>query len=697
MAPLTGFATVIDHIEINDKKATPQLRINFTIPLQYLNHTPEKFGDSLEIQFQNVSVNLFSAESALNEQQIINPPRASEAVPIIDARYEQRSAARGVIIIRFTHKVRYTVQPGSDRRHIIISIIPDKPAAEAGGLPGETPVLAKPPLEPDASMEIIPTLPAVPDEQIAAIMEDARQAVATEDYSRAIQLYTKVLQYPDNPYRQDALEFLGVAREHKGQLAHAVKQYERYLALYPDSEGAERVEQRLVGLTTLTDKPRSLAEGGAVGEKASPWEVFGSFSQFYRRDENTTDENGDLLTQSSLANDLDVSARRRTDNYDIQSRFTGTYFYDFLQDGPGNETAVSNAYFDANDLQRGLTARIGRQTRNTGGVLGRFDGLLLGYRLSDTITLNAVGGYPVFSTRDSFNTDKYLYGISADIGTIANAWDFNVFLIEQRVFGVVDRRAIGGEARYFDPTKSILTFLDYDIFYNSVNTFIFLSTWTLPDRTTINATIDYRNSPLISTSNALQGQPFDTIKDLLDQLTLDEIIALAEDRTSKSTTGTLGVTHPFNEKLQVSGDITISNLQGTSASGGVDAIEGTGNEYFYNLQLIGSSLLQPGDINILGFRFSDTSTSNIYTLSADSRFPVTNNFRINPRVRYDYRDNDDNTTQSTILPSIRLDYRWHRLYRFELEAGREWTTRNLQDGTGDFRSYFISVGYRADF
>jgi tetratricopeptide (TPR) repeat protein len=838
-----AFSAVIDNIEINDETSPAQLRINFTIPIQYLNHVPETSGDELEIQFQNISLNLFSVESVLNEQQVVTASKSSEIVPLLDARYEQRGPDRGVIIIRFARRMNYSIQAGADRRHITITILtpeiektpartaspaeqvkdtagdypyainlasslghftadalpkldvllayrvytasfvkdgktwyrlrlgffgsrsdastvldelkahyPDawiakvsaderldssrtvldasKPRAVAeteiekappepsGELPPDTRPIEKAPPEPSAELlpdtrpadlqqprpdasiapVIKPTLPAAPDEKIAALMEEARQAVASGDNDRAVQLYTKVLQYPENPYRQDALEFLGVARERKGQLAHAIKEYQRYLALYPEGEGAERVKQRLVGLTTATDKPRTAAPGTRRVDEPSPWDVYGGLSQFYRRNEVTTDDTGDSVTQSSLSTDLDITARRRSSDSDLQSRFTGSYLKDFLDDGPGSESSVSSLYFDANSKPLGLSMRLGRQSRNTGGVLGRFDGLLAGYKMADWLTLNAVGGYPVFSSRDNFNTDKYLYGISADIGTLANAWDFNAFIIEQRIHNIVDRRAVGGEARYFDSVRSILTFVDYDIFYDSLNTFIFLGTWTLPGRTTINATLDYRNSPLLTTSSALQGQTVDSIDDLLDSLTRDEVEQLAEDRTGTSKTATLGISHPFSEKIQLSGDVTYSNLKGTETSGGIEAIPDTGNEYFYNLQLIGSSLFTSGDINIFGMRYSDTSTAKIYTLSLDSRYPVNNDWRINPRIRLDYRENDnDDSTQTTVLPSIRTDYRWRKRYRFEFEAGKEWSERDLTDRTEDSSSYFFNLGYRVDF
>ena len=148
----------------------------------------------------------------------------------------------------------------------------------------------------------------------------------------------------------------------------------------------------------------------------------------------------------------------------------------------------------------------------------------------------------------------------------------------------------------------------------------------------------------------------------------------------------------------MSGDVTTSQLSGTNASGGVEAIPGTGNEYFYNLQFIGSNLIKTGDISVLGLRYSDTSTSNISSVNMDIRYPVMTVWRINPRMRVDYRDNSNNdSTQWIAAPSLRVDYRWRKRYRFELEGGGEWSSQELATDTEDTSSYFVSIGYRADF
>ena len=44
-----------------------------------------------------------------------------------------------------------------------------------------------------------------------------------------------------------------------------------------------------------------------------------------------------------------------------------------------------------------------------------------------------------------------------------------------------------------------------------------------------------------------------------------------------------------------------------------------------------------------------------------------------------------------------MDYRWKRRMQFELEAGGQFATRDLADDTEDTSSYFLSIGYRADF
>ena len=148
----------------------------------------------------------------------------------------------------------------------------------------------------------------------------------------------------------------------------------------------------------------------------------------------------------------------------------------------------------------------------------------------------------------------------------------------------------------------------------------------------------------------------------------------------------------------MSGDLTVSKLTGTVASGGVEATAGTGNEYFLSSQIIGNSLIKEGDIAIFSVRYSDTDSYKTTALNLNTRYPVNRDWRLNPRLQFTYRTNNQNSgTQSTIKPSFRMDYRWKRRVRFELEAAGEWSDENLSDQTEKKSAYFFNTGYRIDF
>ena len=551
-------------------------------------------------------------------------------------------------------------------------------------------------------------LPPKDEASIKRLMEDARKAMAAKSYQRAIQLYTKVLRYPEHAMKPAAQEFLGLARERNKQLAHAKAEYERYLTLYPEGDGAGRVRQRLEGLLTARAEPKQrLRTAKRAGDEQDgyEWRTFGSFSQFYRRDAMLTDEDEERVTQSSLSTDLDISTRARKDDYEFGLRFTGGYTHDFLEPtDDDSDMRVSSMYADLGQRDVDLSARIGRQTRSTGGVLGRFDGGLVSYRLNKQMKFNFVTGYPVNSSSDSPSNDRWFWGGSLDLGTYNDAWDFVVFYINQRTEGIQDRQAIGGEFRYFDPEQTLFGLFDYDIDYGEVNIFSLIGNWKLPDEYSLNAQFDYRRSPLLTSTNALQGQaPLTNIDQMLQVVTEDRINSLAEDVSALSYSFTAGLSKPLTDKLQLSGDVTYTEFKDTKNTNVSDSTvtfnPGTGIDSFYNIQLIGSDLIKPGDISVLGMRYSDTNTTDTVSLSLNTRYPYNTKLRLNPRLRVDYRErSSDDSIEWVIVPSLRLDYRWERRNNFELEVGGEWSETETSAGVTDTdSSYYLGVGYRIDF
>lgn len=533
------------------------------------------------------------------------------------------------------------------------------------------------------------------------IMIQAEQSMIAQEYDRAIQLYTKILREPENQHSRQALEFTGVARERKGQQAQAKAVWDQYLEAYPDGADALRVRQRITAMITATDTPTARTKSTARKEP-SRWDVYGGISQFYRRDEFST-ETEDFKTTSvnrdALSNDLYLTGRYRGDEYDIRTRFSGGYEEDFLDESE-SETRISTLYIDLQDKQATNTLRLGRQSSSSGGVLGRFDGFVAGHSLNETIKLNAVAGFPVdSSTYNEINQDRWFYGLNVDLGTFNDAWDYNLFIIEQRNEDILDRRAVGGEVRYFQPGRTLFTLLDYDISYNELNTLFALGSWTNKKNQTFNLSVDYRYSPVLMTTTAIQSQSVNTLSELLAKgITEDEARQYALDRTTRSFTTTLGMVQPITDDFQVSGDLTVTKQGDSKTSGGVEGFEGTDYEYSLFIQAIGNNLIKQGDLGIVGIRLTDATTSQRIGLTFNSRYPVNDKLRINPRFQTEFRKNtDDNTSQWYIRPSVRFEYRWTRKTRFEFEAGGEISNRELTDDTSETNSYYINLGYRHDF
>lgn len=535
------------------------------------------------------------------------------------------------------------------------------------------------------------------ERQAKALMSKAGVAVTAGKHKSAIALYKKVLGLKGHKYLKPAQELMGFARERGGEFSKAKAEYLTYLILYPKGKDAERVRQRLSALETARAKPRKKLR--KAKKKKNTTRIYGSFSQFYHRDDSYTDLGGNVINRSSLSNDFDLTIRRKTANMEYSSVIVIGYEQDFLNNGEDNRTHLSRAYFDVLDRKKQLSFRLGRQSKSTGGVLGRFDGLHFSYQAASHIKLNMVTGFPVNSAIfKKFLTNKYFYGVSVDLGTFFDYWDYNLFIIKQKADQMSDREAVGMETRYFHRDRSLFMLIDFDTSYNVLNTWLISGNIKLSKISTLNTSLDMRRSPILTTSNALQGQLVSSLKDLKLSYTEEQIRSLALDRTAKSFSLLIGLTREISKKLQISGDFTISELTGTPASGGVEAMPSTGYDYFLSTQLVGSGIIKTGDTAILGLRYSDTASSKRMTADINTRYPISRKWRVNPRLRINYSWQLNNSANRIdIRPSFRSDYYLKKKVKLEFDAGVEWGNEITSGMDNDTRNYFLTFGYRKNF
>jgi hypothetical protein len=571
---------------------------------------------------------------------------------------------------------------------------PNATAGEAP-LPGVERIGSDPPLDP---------------ETLKSMLAQVRSSMAARDYPKAITLLTKLQRQPEFPDRAKVQELIGLARERSGQLAHAKAEYEEYLRRYPNGEAAERVALRLRTLRAATAASR----GGAPGSASDRgWRLTGGVAQLFRYDGTRVDNNtpagnvppGTILppnsiqttTDNSLFTDVDLLARRRGENIDWMGRVSAGYEKSFVQNGLGDDRRISIASIEMVDRSLGLLARLGRQTRNQDGVLGTFDGMFVSYQWRPSWGINVAAGYPVEETNAGVRTARRFESVALAFTPPGAHWDASVFVALQQFDGLRDRQAVGIESRYLASWASLIAIVDYDTFYRSLNTGSLLGTVQLPARWSLSFDAERRNSPVLTTRNALIGQPDNTLAQLEQVFTIQEIFQLARDRTPYTTDYSVTATRPLGQRFQFSTTVSATETGATPESGGVDAQPATGLELTYQAQIYTSSLWRTGDFSVLTATYSNTEIGKVTGVSASSRFPVNGAWRIGPRLTIDRRNlTIDDSTELTYIPSVLIDYQKDRRL-LQFEVGGQIGKRDALLQSQNTKRYYASLAYRFSF
>ncbi len=549
----------------------------------------------------------------------------------------------------------------------------------------------------------------IDDKQADLLFASAQTDMRRKNYNGAIESLTKLLRGIPAGQRPQARELLGLARERNGQLAHAKAEYQAYLRDFPNEHGAERVRRRLAALRTAYRSARGSSLFSTDPNDPHAWRLYGGFSQLYRRDNNqinstnqlsvgvTNTAQNNFASQNALLNDFDMVARRHGTDYDTISRVSAGYIKDLLPNGPGDQVRVSSAYFELTDRERGWSGRFGRQTRSSDGLLGTFDGLFASYQWKPHLTINSAVGFPVETSRSGVNSDRRFEALAFDFGTFGTAWEPSVYLVNQTYLGLTDRQAVGVELHYFQPGRVLVGFVDYDLHFKELNGIVLIGTLALPAQWTINVDVERRKSPLLSTRNALIGQPVQNFGDLTNLFSPQEIEQLAVDRTLDSQIYGISLSRPLGERWQLTLNAASFDTGAMPPSGGVEGIPDQGRENMVSAQLLGLSLFRDNDINAIAVRYQSGGLAKMASIGINSRLPLWGSWRLGPQLRVDRRIlSTDNSTQWIYAPALRLDL-LHKRISFELEVGTEIASRRSDTISENTRRLYGSAGWRFNF
>ncbi|MDH3325545.1 MAG: hypothetical protein OEM38_02365 [Gammaproteobacteria bacterium] len=568
-------------------------------------------------------------------------------------------------------------------------------------------VLAAEPADKLVSPEIDnPSLPEkklTPEElevrKLELLMEQARQSMVKHDYRSAITSYTAVTRYEGTDFFQAALEYLGLARERNKQFSHAKAEYERYLRLFPKGEGASRVEQRLAGLLSAAFEPKKKLRKSKRALGKSGWVDYGSIMQFYRHDSELQQSIGNNYSASNVYSSFFYTAKIKTPSYEMKNRISLSNNYDFEEDDEDNDLLrVSKLSSEIHSRRLKLSGRVGRQTQNSSGAYGRFDGAVLAYHYNPRVALRMASGFPVdFGTYDSIQSNKHFYAANLEMESLFGYVDFNSYFVTQYFDNILNRQAMGLELRHFDKRLTFFTALDYDFSYSVLNNLVANVNYKVNRNHRVGSNVTYRRSPFIATTNALQGQTVLTLDEMLSVRTKDELRELARDRTARYASANISWQHKFSKNIELNYDYTISDLSGTTSSGGVLGNVGTGFEYYYSTQITATDIFTKYDVNILGLRFDTRSSGDRTTLNLMRRDRLSKKITFGTKFRMDYQKRTNGEILYDIRPSSKVNYKISRKYKLEFELGLQHRIRKYSFDASNETNGFFSLGYIAQF
>jgi hypothetical protein len=463
------------------------------------------------------------------------------------------------------------------------------------------------------------------------------------------------------------------------------------------------VKDRLAHLPAEKDKLISRASQKKILDEKML--VYGSVSQNYYQgvlhlDTNTpgsaTTQSWTGTDQSMLVSSLDITGRKRTDATDTRLVLRDTDNANFMR-GKSNDNHLNAAYVEQSARDHTYQYRVGRQMGLGGGVLGRFDGVLLGYGLDNILRVNGVIGTPV----DFYNTSaerKNFAGISVDLTRLPEQWSGSGYLIQQRVGKVVDRQAIGIETHYFDVQRNYSGLIDYDTLFKAVNIATLQGNWTMATGGNYNLLVDHRKSPSLQITNALPGESQQSISALIQSgVPTNTLRTEAKTLTATSNLFMIGMTQPYSARWRMGGDFRLLNTSGIGAVGILPAAPGTGNMYIYSVQAIGNNLILENDLGMMSASYINAQPYKGQSLSYIQTETLRQRWRLDVSLQL-YNQNDNIGVHHTrVTPSFKLNYHLNDSVSFEGEGGIENShTSSATQNEKSQRQYFY-VGYRWDF
>lgn len=700
---------VLSDISYLNKGGVNAIRIDFALPVHYVSHFPVKHGTSVTINLEfSKSTSIRSDKDGagkgtmvqqddivdISELPLLQTLQAPESllIPLKQVTYF-REGDEPKLLVEFAEDVNFSVSQVMGITSLVIFL----PTARKPDIIDHDVI----PIEKEISATDESSLGPV-DEEAKRFLDDGLAALKQGDNKKAIQIFTKLLSMPKHAYLQSSLEFLGLARDRNNQAAQAKAIYTQYLKQYPKGDGATRVRQRLADLISSRAKPKKRLKKTETSErenKPRKYTIYGSLAQYLDYSARETTSQARETSAAIIVNQLALTMRTNVDGFDVRNYFYANYDYDTV-DGDTDALEIGSLYSKIRNSKLGFNATIGRQSVSTAGVLDKFDGVLLGYQLSEKVHANFVYGYPVdYLDKGKFQSTKPFFGGSLEFNDIWKGWDLSPYWFRHMLDDVLDRSAVGTEVRYVGDLVNAYGLIDYDIYFGTLNLIRANGQYKYKKDTEFTFALNHQKAPSLELGNALRGFSDDaSIDTLKNDFGLDEsaIKERAEDLTGRSSSLSVGLSHIYSEQLTVTSDIAwsryVSRIEDVVITSEAD------RRLDYTVWLVAREGFHLRDMSIAYVQWTDADDYTEFTYSAAYRRPVGTQWRMNLQLKIRNRKSDSGDMLVKKIPSVKLDNRVGRDLNFYLETSLElWDYSGQSNNNEDVKFYNIYGGYSWNF
>ncbi|MEK6750331.1 MAG: hypothetical protein AABY83_14195 [Pseudomonadota bacterium] len=733
---------ILQSAQVEEQGDIMVFRAEFATALEYVKHFPSVRGKILQIQLHAVGTEI--SEAGLQRRETLQPQSTSGLVT--EVIYEGNVKGGPFLVLRFDSIVSFKIKEGRGKI-LEVRLEREREAGQAASaIPGVI----------NANAD---------DLALAQLLEQGRRDLLEGRYNEAIFRFSQIIQRPGNPAVRDAKEYLGVARERLGQYDLAKSEYEDYIKAYPDDDRTRTVQQRLMSVKSRNVQAAELRQVRDVARSAdaapAQTDVFGRVSSMYLGGVavNRGESN---LALNSFNTYFDVTGRTRTLDHESRTLFSGSADYDrHHKDYVTSEVGVRQLYrirtvqYEYRGRRNGLDVGFGRQSTNRGGVLGRYDGAYVGYKVAPKVQATLVAGLPVdYLETMQLATNNRMAGVALEFPELVPNLNWGVFAMQQEIEKMLDRRALGADVRYFANKHTFFSFADYDVSYKVLNNITAHYGLQFNPISNISVHVDSRRTPYTLTSNAAYGlnnlqdpnmvSNGNTIEKNIKQinkdlglpdefpLTAEQIIYLKNNPTiaslralgipedvirerarrnsGQSTMVTLGLTrdlpelgpdYQFNMSASYSNYISVpTQRRAVVAEQGVNAGEivwdyTTTRDYSVYSQLMVRNLWMARDMETVNVRASLGDDYRRFSIGVNSRLPYQADWNFDVRMRIDLTVDQNQDNEFRYAPSTHAEYRVTNKLSVEAEALVELTQGIAERGNSTWFS--TNIGGRYSF